>query len=85
MPQEITQREFRNDSGKIMRGLDNGEDFIITRNGVPVGKLIPLRRPRRFVPAEALVNAFADAPAIDARRFRADVDASLDQDPTPRA
>lgn len=66
-----------------MRALDEGQSFVVTRNGVPVGELTPVQ-PRRFVAAEALVAAFAAAPAIDAERFRADVDEVLDQDPTPR-
>lgn len=40
---------------------------------------------RRFVPGDALVAGFRTAPDIDAHRFRADVDAVLDTDPTPRA
>ena len=54
MGREITQRELRNDSGEIMRALDRGESFVVTRNGVAVGELVPLRR-RRFVPAQAAV------------------------------
>jgi len=84
MAQEITQRELRNDSGEIMRALDRGESFVVTRNGVPVGELIPLRR-RRFIPAEVFTAAFAGAPAIDPKRFRHDVDKLIDQDPEPRA
>ncbi len=80
---EITQRELRNESGRIMRALDRGERFVVTRNGVPVGELAPVGR-RRFVAAEAALAAFAGAPAIDAERFRADVDAILDQDVSPR-
>ena len=74
MTASMTQRELRNDSGEIMRRLDQGESFIVTRNGVPVGELTPLRH-RRFVPAAAVVAMFRDAPAIDSGRFRADVDA----------
>ena len=48
---EISQRELRNDSGRIMRALIEGETFIITRNGQPIGELGPLRR-HRFVRAE---------------------------------
>jgi antitoxin (DNA-binding transcriptional repressor) of toxin-antitoxin stability system len=81
---EITQRELRNASGEIMRALDRGESFVVTRNGVAVGELAPLRR-RRFVPAGAALAAFAAAPKIDAARFRADIDSAVDQDPTPRA
>jgi prevent-host-death family protein len=84
MTREITQRELRNDSGEIMRALDQGEPFLVTRNGTPVGELIPLRR-RRFVSAEVVMGAFARAPRIDPAKFRADVDSVLDQDPTPRA
>jgi antitoxin (DNA-binding transcriptional repressor) of toxin-antitoxin stability system len=82
MSRRITQRELRNDSGRIMRALDKGKAFIVTRNGVPVGELIPLRQ-RMFVPTEAVLAAFAGAPRIAFRRFRKDVDALIDQDPTP--
>jgi prevent-host-death family protein len=84
MAESITQRELRNASGDIMRRLDEGESFIITRNGVPVGELTPLRR-YRFVTAVAAVAIFKAAPHLDARRFRADLEAWADQDPRPRA
>ena len=83
MSRKITQRELRNDSGRIMRALDRGTSFIVTRNGVPVGELIPLRR-RMFVPAEAAVVTFAGAPRVTPARFRKDIDALIDQDATPR-
>ena len=83
MAREITQRELRNNSGEVMRALDRGEAFVVTRNGVPVGELTPLHA-RMFVPAEAVLAAFAGAPHIAANRFREDVDAVLDHDPTPR-
>jgi len=67
-----------------MRALDRGESFVVTRNGVPVGELVPVGR-RRFVPAEALVAVFAGSPHIDPERFRADIDAAVEQDATPRA
>ena len=80
---EITQRELRNESGEIMRALDRGETFVVTRNGVPVGELTPLRQ-RQFVGAETAAALFAGAPVIDGGRFRADVDSVLDQRPLPR-
>ena len=83
MSREITQRELRNGSGEIMRKLDEGETFIVTRNGVPVGELTPLRS-HRFVAAEAAVARFRAAPAIDYERFRTDLDSVVSQDPTPR-
>ena len=83
MSRRVTQRELRNDSGRIMRALDRGEAFTVTRNGVPVGELSPVR-PRVFVAAESVAAAFKGAPRIARRRFRQDVDAVINQDPTPR-
>lgn len=67
-----------------MRALDRGESFVVTRNGVAVAELMPLRQ-RQFVPAEAAVAVFAGAPAVDLERFRADMDVVLDQTAVPRA
>ena len=84
MSREITQRELRNQSGEIMRELDEGETFIVTRNGVPVGELTPLRR-HRFVTAESAVALFKSAPAVDYGRLRADLDEAASQQIQPRA
>jgi antitoxin (DNA-binding transcriptional repressor) of toxin-antitoxin stability system len=84
MTRSITQRELRNSSGEIMRGLDRGESFLVTRNGVPVGELTPVRS-RQFVAAGVVLAAFEGAPAVEPDRFRSDVDAGIDQDITPRA
>jgi len=66
-----------------MRRLDEGESFVVTRNGVPVGELTPLRR-LRFVSAEAVTQIFRNAPPIDADDFRRDLDAVASQDIAPR-
>ena len=83
MSRRITQRELRNDSGRIMRALDRGKAFIVTRNGRPVGELVPLRQ-RAFVPSEFVHAAFAGAPPVARRRFRRDVDGFVDQSLTLR-
>ncbi|HET8662176.1 MAG TPA: type II toxin-antitoxin system prevent-host-death family antitoxin [Micromonosporaceae bacterium] len=80
---EITQRQLRNDSGAIMRGVERGESYTITRNGTPIGRLIPLRR-RTFVPREEVMAAFATAPMLDTDRFRDDIDGLAAQDPFDR-
>ena len=84
MAKVITQRTLRNESGAIMRGLDRGESYIVTRNGVPVGELMPVRR-HEAVPVAMLLAALAGAPRIDPTRFRKDIDELIDQDPRPRA
>ena len=81
---EITQRQLRNDSGAIMRRLDQGETFVVTRNGVPVGELTPLRR-HRFVTADSAIATFEHAPGIDLAKLRADLDHVASQGIEPRA
>ena len=66
-----------------MRALDRGESFTVTRNGVPVGELVPMK-PRVFVAAEKVAAAFRGAPRIARSRFRKEVNAAIDQDPSPR-
>ena len=83
MAEQINQRTLRNDSGRVMRALDEGESFVVTRNGRPVGELVPLRR-HRSVPAAAAVEVFRGAPRVDRNRFRADLDEAVDQDVEPR-
>lgn len=84
MSETISQRELRNDSGRIMRALDEGHTFILTRHSQPVGELRPLRR-QRSVDAQAVVEAFGGAQRMDWKTFRDDVDRVLDQDLDPRA
>ena len=57
---------------------------IVTRNGRPVGELVPLRQ-RAFVASELVHAAFVGAPPVAHRRFRRDVDAFVNQTMTPRA
>ncbi len=62
-----------------MRAVEGGKSFTVTRNGTPIGQLIPLQR-RVFVGRDEVLAAFADAPFVDADQFRADLDAAVDQD-----
>lgn len=73
----IAQRDLRNDSGAILRRVENGEEFIVTRNGTPVAELRPAAR-RRGVPRERVVRAFRGIPTVDLDDLRADIDAVID-------
>ena len=55
-----------------MRALDKGESFTVTRNGVPVGELVPVQR-RQFVQVHAVAAAYRDAPRVAATRWRRDL------------
>ncbi|HET9138600.1 type II toxin-antitoxin system prevent-host-death family antitoxin [Actinophytocola sp.] len=76
-PAEITQRDLRRRSGEIMDSVAGGKAFIVTRNGFPIGELIPLRR-HRTVTREQFAALSANAPLIDFTRFRTDFDAVSD-------
>ncbi len=80
----LTQRELRNRSGEVMRGLERGQRYLITSNGAPVGELTPRHR-RHFTPRALVAEMFAGAPPVDLGRLRADLDSYAAQDATPRA
>lgn len=80
----VSQRELRNESARIMRELDAGRSFVVTRNAQPVGELRPLRR-SRFARKQDVLDAFRGAPKVDSQQFRIDVDAYLNQGAEPRA
>jgi prevent-host-death family protein len=78
METTISQRELRNDSGMIMRRVEQGESFTVTRNGTPIADLVPHdagsvgRRPR-FVPVEAIASGIAALPDWGVREFSHDM------------
>ena len=67
----ISQRELRNDNAEVIRGVERGESYTVTKRGVPVARLSPLtadsdlrclrpaRRPQAF---QAIPRVKADAP-----------------------
>jgi prevent-host-death family protein len=77
---EITQRDLRNRSREIMDAVERGESFTVTRDGHRIGELIPLRQRRRFVTRQEFAAMSRNAPASDLEAFRADQDATADQD-----
>lgn len=84
MSRTISQRELRNDSARILRAVDEGQSFVITRHEKPVGELVPLHR-ARLVDRSQVERIFAGSPAIDRDAFFHDVDDALDQGIDPRA
>ena len=63
----LSQRHLRNDSGVIMRRVEQGERFTVTRNGVPVADLVPHDRAaadqrRRFVPVARVAAGVSQLP-----------------------
>lgn len=74
----ISQRELRNESGAIMRRIEEGECFTVTRNGIPVADLMPHDRARtdrrRFVAVGEVAAGLGSLPDWDVDPFDADVE-----------
>jgi prevent-host-death family protein len=56
MTVEVASRELRNDTGGLLRRVEEGETIVITRRGKPVADLVPHRRvaSRWFTPDEVV-------------------------------
>lgn len=80
---QITQRELRNETPAVMRAIEAGESFVLTRNGTPIADLIPHVRATepRGVTGAALVAAREQCDAIEPERFFADLERYVDEDP----
>jgi prevent-host-death family protein len=70
---EIAQRELRNDNAEVIRRVEAGETFVVTRNGVPVAELRPLPAGRQRVVHRDRLAEVAAGPLVtedDAERAR---------------
>ncbi|MFC6713965.1 type II toxin-antitoxin system Phd/YefM family antitoxin [Branchiibius cervicis] len=52
-PEPLSQRELRNESGRVLRAVSQGQSFVLTNSGTPVGMVVPLDAP---VPALPIVR-----------------------------
>jgi prevent-host-death family protein len=81
MTKIIPQRELRNENAKVIDEVIAGTSFVVTRNGVPVAELRPVKHERRtFVAKADLVNLGATQTHIDAELFRVDLDRIVRQE-----
>jgi prevent-host-death family protein len=73
MARLLPQRELRNRNAEIMRKVEAGESFIVTRNGRPVADLMPHRGlpvTGRAATAGEGQAAFRRLPRMDSREWR---------------
>ena len=70
----ISQRELRNDNAEIMRAVEQGETFTVTRRGVPVARVTPvpsdtdlrcLRPARPGAQASSIRRVLGERPSAD--------------------
>jgi prevent-host-death family protein len=71
----ISQRELRNDNAEIMRRVEAGESFTVTRNGKPVADLVPHGvPPKRRKTLRDMQEEFRQLPPIDIEQWYRDRD-----------
>lgn len=72
----VTVRDLRNNGGRVLERVANGESLVVTLDGRPVAELRPL--PVRALPAAALLARWRRLPVVDPVALRADIDRTLD-------
>lgn len=60
----ISQRELRNESGRVLREVEAGQEFVVTRRGVPTARIVPLGATNEPDSAGALPCRPARRPAV---------------------
>ena len=69
----ISQRELRNDNAEIMRQVEAGESFVVTRNGKPVADLVPHGvPPKKRKTGRDMQEEFSRLPPIDVEQWYRD-------------
>jgi prevent-host-death family protein len=72
----VSVRDLRNNGGRVLERVINGESLTVTLDGRPVAELRPL--PGRALPAATLLARWRRLPPIDPTGLRADLDRVLD-------
>lgn len=67
---EVTVRDLRNKGGEILKQVEVGRSFVVTRDGESVAELNPLNR--QPLSREAIIERFKHVPLVDAKRLRQD-------------
>ena len=75
MAETISQRELRNDNAEIMRRVEAGETFVITRNGRPIADLVPHgAAAKKRKTGREMQEEFRELPPIDVEQWYRDRD-----------
>ncbi len=48
--ESLSQRELRNESGRVLRAVGEGRSFVLTNRGIAVGRIVPLDAPAATLP-----------------------------------
>lgn len=72
----ISVRELRNNGGRVLQRVADGETLTVTMDGRPIAELRPL--PGRALATATLLKRWRRLPLVDAQQLRADLDRAMD-------
>ena len=72
----ISVRELRNNGGRVLQRVADGETLTVTMDGRPIAELRPI--PGRGFKAGTLLQRWRSLPPVDGQKLRADLDRVLD-------
>ena len=72
----VSVRDLRNNGAEVLRRVERGERFVVTRDGTPVAELRPL--PRTSVSSAELIRRRRNLPRVNPEALRADIDNLID-------
>ena len=81
MTERISQADLRDRSDEIVRALEKGHSYLLLHDGKPVAELNPVNR--YLVDVKTVIAGMADAPPVDYKKFREDLDLMFEQDSSP--
>ncbi len=71
----VSVRDLRNNGGRVLERVANGESLTVTLDGRPVAELRPLAGPA--LSAAKLLARWRRLPHVDRDKLRADLDRTL--------
>ena len=75
---DVTVRDLRNNGGRVLERVANGESLTVTMDGRPVAELRPLAG--RALGAATLLARWRRLPRVDHAALRRDIDHTLDSE-----
>lgn len=70
--ESLSQRELRNESGRVLRAVSEGHSFVLTNRGIPVGRIVPLDAPAPKLPIARPARRVGGWAALTPERSAAD-------------
>lgn len=70
--ESLSQRELRNESGRVLRAVSEGQSFVVTNRGVPVGRIVPLDAPAPTLSIARPAKRVGGWAALEPRRSERD-------------